>query len=360
MQSKHSKAIVAAAGSGKTTHLVNEVLAAPNRRVAVVTYTNNNYSVIHSTFARQNGVTPSRVEVCTWFAFLLHECARPYQRSTYSDERLRAIVFPKGRSAPYVPYTDTRGYYTVGGDAIYADKLSRFVIDCEKHTRGLVTTRLRALYGAIFIDELQDLAGYDLDLLEVFMRAGIVMQLVGDPRQSTYATNNAAKNSRFRKEGLLEKIREWEAAGLCQVERHARSFRCNQAICDFADGLWPNWPATRSLNSEVTGHDGVFRVHTSHLRTYINEFAPVVLRYNSRTDDQGCSALNFGAAKGMTFNRVLVLPHGPIEKYLRTADPDDVAGSVNKFYVAVTRARYSVAFLYDGKCGAQCVEWKPR
>jgi DNA helicase-2/ATP-dependent DNA helicase PcrA len=355
----HSKTIVAAAGSGKTTYLVDEVLNSPNRRVAFVTYTNNNYNVIQSTFARKNGVTPSRVDVGTWFAFLLHECARPYQRSTYSDERIRTIAFTNGRSAPYVPYVNTRGYYMAGGDAIYADKLSRFVIDCEKRTRGLVTTRLRALYDAVFIDEIQDLAGYDLDLLEVFMRAGIVMQLVGDPRQSTYATNNAAKNSRFRKEGLLEKIREWEAAGLCRLEFHARSFRCNQAICDFADALWPGWPATRSHNAEVTGHDGVFRVRTADLCAYINEFTPVVLRYDSRSDNHGCPVLNFGSAKGMTFERVLVLPHGPIEKYLQTANAEDVSGSVNKFYVAVTRARSSVAFLYDGKCAIKCHDWIP-
>ncbi len=359
MQYKPSKIIIAAAGSGKTTHLVTEVLSKPNAKVAVVTYTNNNYRVIHTTFAGINGVTPTRADVCTWFAFLLHECARPYQRSTYADHRIRAIAFPKGRSAPFAQYADTRRYYFANDDEVYADKLSRFVIDCEKHTGGLVTARLRALYDAVFIDELQDLAGYDLDLLEVFMRSGIAMQLVGDPRQSTYTTNQAAKNRRYRKMGLLEKVREWETAGLCKVEPQAKSFRCNQAICDFADRLWPGLPSTTSHNAEVTGHDGVFRVHTRHVHAYVKEFCPVVLRYDSRTETHGYRALNFGEAKGMTFKRVLVLPHGRMAKYLRTGNSDDVTGSLTKFYVAVTRARSSVAILCDGNCKAHCVEWEP-
>ncbi len=359
MQSRHSTMIIAAAGSGKTTHLVDKALENAFRRIAILTYTNNNFGVIHGAFALKNGVTPPTVDVNTWFSFLLHECARPYQRSTYAAQRIRAISFPKGRSAPYVPYADTCRYYFAGGDEVYADKLSRFVIDCEKKSGGLVTARLHALYDAIFVDELQDLAGYDLNLLEVFMRAGIVMHLVGDPRQSTYSTNNASKNSRFRKEGLVEKINTWKTTGLCHVETQARSFRCNQQICDFADTLWPKWPKTQSRNAKETGHDGVFRVQRADLHSYMNAFSPVVLRYNSRTDTFGYPSLNYGGAKGMTFDRVLVLPHGPIEKYLRTANREDVAGSVNKFYVAITRARNSVAFLHDGKCGVRCVDWKP-
>ena len=359
MQHKRSRIIIAAAGSGKTTHLVTEALSKPSAKVAVVTYTNNNHRVIHSTFAHLNRVTPSRVDVCTWFSFLLHECARPYQRSTYANQRIRTILFPKGRSARGTRYDDTSHYYFANGDEIYADKISRFVIDCEKHSGGLVTARLRALYDAVFIDELQDLAGYDLELLEVFMRSGIAMQLVGDPRQSTYATNQAAKNRRYRRMGLLEKVREWETAGLCEVDSQPRSFRCNQTICNFADRLWPGLPSTQSHNEVITGHDGVFRVHTRHLPRYVKEFCPVVLRYDSRTNTHSYPALNFGEAKGMTFDRVLVLPHGPIEKYLRTGNRDDVAGSVTKFYVAVTRARSSVAFLCDGECSLDCVEWKP-
>ena len=63
--------------------------------------------------------------------------------------------------------------------------------------------------------------------------------------------------------------------------------------------------------------------------------------------------------KGREFDRVLIIPHGPIKKYLRNGDLKHVQGSLAKFYVAVTRAKHSVAFLHDGMCSVDCTEWQP-
>jgi DNA helicase-2/ATP-dependent DNA helicase PcrA len=339
--------------------LVEKALSSHDSRIAVVTYTNNNRGVIERTFSEKHGVIPARIDVRTWFEFLLHECVRPYQRSVYSEHRVRAICFPEGRSDHFARYEDTKRYYFRASEEIYSDKISRFVLDCQERSGGRVTRRLSEAYDAIFVDELQDMAAYDLDVLEMLMRAGIAVELVGDPRQTTYSTNQAAKHKRYRGVGLLMKVSEWKAAGLCDVEEHSRSHRCNQKICDFADGLFPEFPRTESQNRTVTGHDGVFRVPSVLLGPYINCYKPTVLRYDRRTETYGRSALNFGGAKGMTFERVLILPHGPIRKYLRTGELSEVAGSLSKFYVAVTRARYSVAFLCDEECCAGLASWQP-
>jgi DNA helicase-2/ATP-dependent DNA helicase PcrA len=215
------------------------------------------------------------------------------------------------------------------------------------------------MYDAIFVDETQDLAGYDFDLLEALMRAGIPMEMVGDPRQGTFRTNESARNRRYCGSGFLDKAKEWEAAGLCAVEKQARSYRCNQRICDFADKLYPDFDKTSSLNDKVTGHDGVFMVASKHLDSYTRRYSPQFLRYNRTTDTHGHSAVNFGNAKGMTFARVLIVPHGPIKQYLLSGELSAVEGSLAKFYVAVTRARHSVAFLYDGKCCGGYPVWEP-
>ena len=297
------------------------------------------------------------MDVATWYTFLLHECARPYQRSVYSKRRVRSIYYPEGRSAKGAAYADTERYYFRYGDEIYADKISRFVIDCEENSNGLVTKRLASIYDALLIDEFQDLSGYDLDLLEVFLRAGIRMIIVGDPRQCTYTTNNSAKNSQYRGMGILKLADEWEKDGLCQVENLARSYRCNQIICDYADGLWPGVEKTVSHNKATTEHDGIFIVASGNVHDYVQRFSPVVLRYDRRTETYGYAALNFGNAKGLGFDRVLIVPHGPIRKYLLSGDVDDVQGSLEKFYVAVTRAAQSVAFLYDGQYSSGYAKW---
>ena len=60
----------------------------------------------------------------------------------------------------------------------------------------------------------------------------------------------------------------------------------------------------------------------------------------------GLKAINFGVSKGRTYPRVLIFPTKPMVKYLRTKNPAD-GGDLSKFYVAVTRAQYSVAFVRD-------------
>jgi hypothetical protein len=54
--------------------------------------------------------------------------------------------------------------------------------------------------------------------------------------------------------------------------------------------------------------------------------------------------MNIGNSKGRTFDRVMIFPTLPMKKYLETKNLD-VAGDIAKLYVAVTRARYSVAFV---------------
>lgn len=359
MQSTSNKVIIASAGSGKTTLLVDQALSHSNKKIAILTYTNNNINEISKKFFQKNGVIPRHVDVITWFSFLLRECARPYQRSVYSQRRVKGVCFLDGHSAPYAKYSDTARYYFSNGDEIYSDKISRFVIDCEKNSNGLVTKRLAEIYDEVFIDEFQDLSGWDLNLVEVLLRSGIRMVVVGDPRQYVYATNHSRKNKQYRGIGVLDLLRKWQTDTLCQIENQAISYRCNQKICDFADMLWPNMEKTISRNSTATDHDGVFLVSRDNVHQYVNRFSPRLLRYNRRAHTYGYPAINYGDAKGLDFHRVLIIPHGPIKSYLKSGDLADLKKSLSKFYVAVTRAEQSVAFLYDGECAVECIQWHP-
>ena len=76
----------------------------------------------------------------------------------------------------------------------------------------------------------------------------------------------------------------------------------------------------------------------------------MILRYDKRTNCCNYSAINFGDSKGLTFARVLIFPNDPIKKYLAIGDSEHVKKSRAKFYVAITRAKYSVAFVYSGQC----------
>lgn len=182
MRSRKSRTIIACAGSGKTTKLVTEALADHDRRIAIITYTNNNKREICKRFGECNSGIPKHVDVMTWFEFLLRECARPYQRSKYAEKRIESIWFVNRRSTMYVNETNTAHYYFVNGELIYSDKIAQFVIECEKRSRKALTDRLAQVYGDVFIDEFQDLAGWDLEVVEMLFRSNIRITLVGDPR----------------------------------------------------------------------------------------------------------------------------------------------------------------------------------
>lgn len=51
--------------------------------------------------------------------------------------------------------------------------------------------------------------------------------------------------------------------------------------------------------------------------------------------------------KGLSFDRVLIYPTGPIVKWLKDNKADLAPTSRSKFYVAITRARYSVGIVHD-------------
>lgn len=339
--SNKNRAIVACAGSGKTTYIVNQALKLKDFKILVTTYTNENLDQIKDFFVRFAGCIPANVTVQSWFSFLLQEGVRPYQNHMTEKGRVKSIFF-QTKSPQYHKKED----YLTASNTIYSNKVSEFVFECDRKTDGLIMERLADIYDYIFIDELQDFASYDLNVLEKMFESIINIVAVGDPRQATFSTNNAQKNKQYRRNNIYEWIKNKEKKQEIAVEEITVCRRCNQHICDLADKLFPDLPKTTSENTYLTGHDGVFFIRKDEVPWYIEIHNPTVLRYNKVVDTLGFGALNIGLSKGRTFDRVLVFPTKSMLKYIETRDPSK-AGDKSKLYVAITRARYSVAFVVD-------------
>ena len=336
-----------AAGGGKTTRIVSQAIAETSSRLALVTYTRNNESEIERKFHQHVPCIPARVEVMTWFTFLLRELARPY-RPVLHNHRIAGIHWEEGRSVPYVPQANTAAHYFAGDGHIYSDKISKFICECDRRSGGAVVRRLAQRFDQIFIDEIQDMAGYDLDMLELIMKGGLKLSMVGDHRQATLRTNQAKKNAAFAGSNIIKKFQQWEKDGLAVLSYEQHTYRCHQHIADLGDSFFPKEPLTKSLNTTTTGHDGVFIVSSAQVATYVSMFAPQVLRLDKKTSCHDLPAMNFGESKGLTFDRVLIFPHGLGRKWLSTGVLAHIEKSVAKMYVGTTRARYSLAFVFDG------------
>jgi DNA helicase II / ATP-dependent DNA helicase PcrA len=133
-----NRIIVSAAGGGKTTNLVNDVIGERGSKCALITYTVNNQKEIHRHFYKSAPALPSHVEVLGWFTFLLRELARPYRAFLHS-QRIEGISWQEGRSVPYEPQSNTGRHYFHDGRQIYSDKIAKFVCECDRISSGLVT-----------------------------------------------------------------------------------------------------------------------------------------------------------------------------------------------------------------------------
>ena len=254
---------------------------------------------------------------------------------------------------------DINRYYFDNASNVYSDAVADLVCEINTRSGGLVIGRLEQIYDDIFIDEMQDLAGYDLVFAESLLGSAIRIVIVGDPRQAIYSTNRSNKYSQYRGAGVVNWIQTQVNIGRCNLKTLDTSHRCNQSICDLADGLYPEYAKTVSLNNGAVDHSGIFLVMESDVSAYAR-YEPQALRWDKRNKALGLAALNFGQSKGLSFDRVLVFPTSPISKYLESGIQLE-AGSKSRLYVGITRARHSVAFVTNSpaKNFHQATVWKP-
>ena len=353
-----SKLVIAGAGSGKTTWLIKQALQIKDEKVLITTFTEANEKGIIEKFFEINGCIPANVTVMTWFSFLLKHGVKPYQSAIYNDDitgmllvnRKSGFRFVNREGKPiYYGEKDGEPFYFTNGKKIYSDKIAKFVVSADMIKKGLIINRIRRIFPNIFIDEVQDLAGYDLEIIQLFHKEGVNLLMVGDPRQVTYHTHDERKNKKY-SDGNIKGYVTDHCAGIEIDEKTlCNSYRNNVQICDYANMVYPGMPPCLSHGKETTGHDGIFLVSKDMVKSYIDRYHPVQLRdKRTITVSDDAPAINFGDAKGLTYRRVLIYPTAPMRNWIKDPSSKLEPKSRARLYVAITRAEYSVAFVDDG------------
>jgi len=89
--SKHlpvkNQAVIASAGSGKTSGIVEKAIGLAGKRILITTYTTENLEQIKDFLADKYGCIPSQITVVSWYSFLLQDGVRPYQSYVTSAHR---------------------------------------------------------------------------------------------------------------------------------------------------------------------------------------------------------------------------------------------------------------------------------
>lgn len=357
-----NKLIIAAAGSGKTTFLVNQALSVRSDRVLITTFTEANEQEIKKRFVEINGYIPPNITVQTWFSFLLQHGVRPYQ-SVIFDQHITGLKLVNSKSGIkgswkgkpiYFGEADPQHYYFTNSMQIYSDKISKFVCRSNELTQGLVIDRLSRIYQHIYIDEVQDLAGYDLEIVKYLLESDSQILMVGDPRQVTYHTHDEAKYNRY-SEGKIEEFICTECKDYnVEIDRKSLNvtFRNKKEICELANQVFPQYSPCSYHDQTSTEHDGVFFINPKNVDAYLLKYNPVQLRDRVTVAvNPNYLAYNFGDSKGLTFNRVLIYPTKPMLNWLLNHQSDLPFTSRCRLYVAITRARHSVGIVFDNKKG---------
>lgn len=344
-----SSLIIAAAGAGKTTFLIDQALKIPEN-VLITTYTDANEQSIRDKFYELHGCIPSNVTIMPWFSLLIKHGIRPYQ-SYLIKNRVSGVFLVNKADKNLLKLKDSneKKYVTTSGN-VYSNMISKLPCVLDDLSKGCVFRRMKNIFPYIFIDEIQDFAGYDLEIIKNLHEIGCQMILVGDPRQTTYRTHYEAKYKKYSGGKIMDFVKDVIPGMEIDISTLSVSYRNNQIICDLANQMYPSMKTCNSAMHETTAHDGIFWVHENDIDQYIDIYHPVQLRHDRRTKVNAKSKpMNFGSAKGLTFNRVLIYPTKPMLDWLSGKSLNMKNESLSKFYVAVTRARYSVAFVYKTK-----------
>jgi len=350
----NDRLIIAAAGSGKTTYIVKDSLLCEEDRVLITTFTEANESAIQGKYYKHYRCIPANVTIQTWFSFLIEHGVRPYQ---FWSEQVTGMELVTSRSG--IKFVGKNGSVQWGEDEnffkhyfnshmqVYSDKLSKLVIRCNEKSNGAVIKRLERIYSSLYVDEVQDMAGYDLELIKLLLGSQIKIMLVGDPRQVVYLTHHDQKNPKYN--GKIQDFITEKCGKLnCAIDNATlnKSYRNPQTICDLSSKLYPALPVCESNKSEKA-KDVLFFVNENDILDYCKEINPVQLRLNSKDVRiiPNYPVYNFGDSKGMEFPHILIFPTKDMLAWI--SNPETVLADTTRarFYVALTRAMLTAAIV---------------
>lgn len=354
-----NKLLIAGAGTGKTTYLIEEALKIKDRRILITTYTINCRNEIESKIIEKIGYVPNNIFIQTWFSFLLEHGIKPYKK-VLNIREVNGIHFTEGKSG--LKYKSTKGfpvyygekefdnYYFDSYKKIYADKLSKLAIRINEKSEGLVLDRISKIYDYIFIDEVQDMVGYDLEIIKLLLNTHSNIKLVGDPRQNIYNTHYAEVYTKY-SNGNINDFLENECKNIeYDIDNKSLTicYRCFKDIINFVNEFYQEYGALKSIEKEKTIHQGVYVIAKKDIDKYLEKYNPIQLIYDSRTKvNPNYKSITYGKSKGSTYERVLLYPTGELKKYLKGQKYKIDGITKNKLYVAMTRAIHSLTFVCD-------------
>ena len=219
--------MLAVAGAGKTTYIINKVCA-EYKKVLIITYTDANYNNIISRLRERNdGVIPEGISVFKYFTFLYRFCYKPF----LSDHvGARGINYESNKNR-YAKSTNL-DYYLDSSDRLYSNRIS-LLLDKTDAIKD-VQNRIKKYFDCVVFDEVQDISGRDFSFLEEVMKIDMNMFYVGDFYQHTYNTSADGNVNTSLFDNLIKYVERFQKAGITYDDKTLiKSWRCGEPVCKY-------------------------------------------------------------------------------------------------------------------------------
>jgi len=112
--------ILAVAGSGKTTFLMDKLNS--EKRFLIITYTENNLAHIRQSIISRFGYIPDNITTKSYYQFLLQDCYRPFLRYDYRDN---GITWEMPDAYTMKLSRESRYFYLTQNGLLYHNRIAK-------------------------------------------------------------------------------------------------------------------------------------------------------------------------------------------------------------------------------------------
>src|SRR5690554_2998674 len=153
------RVVLAVAGAGKTTYIIDQLKE--DSRALLITYTDNNTRNLKNRIIKKFGYVPESIRVLSYFTFIYTYCLKPL---CGYELKLKGINFVQQIPSQILrTKKDTREHYIDSFQRIYSNRISKLLIECGLMPN--VLDRLKRYFDSIYIDEIQDFAANDFNFV---------------------------------------------------------------------------------------------------------------------------------------------------------------------------------------------------
>lgn len=331
------KLVLAVAGSGKTTEIINKVNY--DDKTIIITYTDNNFNNIKNRIIKKFNEIPPNIRIYTYFTFLYNFCFAPLKNNLYVrgiDFNPITNFFLNSRYLSYFMNIKTRKMYH-----------SRLAKLCNEKMLANIICRIEKYFDNIYIDEIQDFSGNDFNFILNIIKCNCNAFLVGDFYQHTYDTSRDGAINKSLYNDYSKYIKKFKSVIpnlIIDNTCFSKSKRCSKEVCNFINenlGISIESYFNNSSNvCEITDLDELDSVVENN--NIIKLFYQNSRKYNINKID------NWGNSKGETYVDVcVVLNPKTYDLYKKNQLIKLSPVTKNKLYVACSRTTNNLYFVNE-------------